>query len=153
VSWCYVCGETGHPAVQQKAAPQKRSTRMRSGRITRFAAVLILVAGTTTGMSALALPAQAATARPGLSAGGSAACTPAHSIFYNGGNTPPDVTAINWELCDGFHISFPATIYKDESGTWVQVASGSGEAFYYCNGTTANQYMNQSGQVITAPCV
>jgi hypothetical protein len=91
----------------------------------------------------LALPAQAVPA----------ACNVVHSIFYNGGNTPPDVTAINWEVCDGFRIDFPATIYKNESGTWVQVANGEGEAFYYCNGTTDNQYKNQSGQTITATCV
>ncbi len=116
---------------------------MKSGRIARFAAVLVLTAGTTTGLLMLALPAQAVPA----------ACNVVHSIFYNGGNTPPDVTAINWEVCDGFRIDFPATIYKNESGTWVQVANGEGEAFYYCNGTTDNQYKNQSGQTITATCV
>ncbi len=125
---------------------------MKSGRITRFAAVLVLVAGTTTGISALALPAQAATARPAAGPVGSG-CTMVHDIFYNGGNTPPDVTALNWEICDGFRIDFPATIYKEESGTYVQVATGSGEAFYYCNGTTANEYKNQSGMVTSAPCV
>jgi hypothetical protein len=125
---------------------------MRSARIGRFAAVLVLVAGTTTGMAALALPAQAATAAPALGPTGTG-CTMEHDIFYNGGNTPPDVTALNWENCDGFRIEFPATISKDEAGTWVQVATGSGDAFYYCNGTTANQYKNQSGQIITATCV
>jgi hypothetical protein len=119
---------------------------MRLGRISRFAAVLVLVAGPTAGIAALAGPAQAATAVP-------ASCTSADGSNYNGGDIPPEIVALNWEICDGFHVNFPAAIYKDESGTWVEVASGSGEASYVCNGTTENQYKNQSGVTITAPCV
>ena len=65
---------------------------------------------------------------------------------------PPHVAGEHLLNCPPVHGNLPVTIYKDESGSWVAVASGSGLAFYYCNGSVMNAYKDNSGDQITAPC-
>jgi hypothetical protein len=116
------------------------------------AVVLALAAGTVAGVPALAGQAQASARISPVTA--IPQCTTEHvqDIFYNGSTTPPEVVAENEYVCGQIHVESPAAIYKDESGTWVEVATGSGFAYYHCNGSAANKYEDQAGQVITASC-
>jgi hypothetical protein len=126
---------------------------MSAGKIARLGAAVALAVGAAAGVPALAGQAQASV-RTSL-AHASLQCTTEHEqdIFYNGSTIPPEVIAENEYVCGQIHVESPATIYKYESGSWVEVASGSGFAYYYCNGSTDNKYEDQAGQVITAPCV
>ncbi|HEY7142680.1 MAG TPA: hypothetical protein VH637_00405 [Streptosporangiaceae bacterium] len=115
---------------------------MTSRRIARAAAALALAAGSTTAVIAAAGPASAIT------------CTPIHTLaYYPPVNGPASVAGQNYMYCDGFRDYLTMDIYKLESGTWVQVATGPGHAAYLCNGTTSNQFKDQSGDQISAPCV
>jgi len=131
-------------------------------RITRSGAVLALAGSGMVAALSLAGPVFAVQASaavrlsPGVEATG---CTTDHvqGIFYNGTTTPPMIVADNQDVydCSGeiIRVDLPASISKLESGTWVNVANGSGYAYYYCNGTADNQYEDQADQVITATCV
>jgi hypothetical protein len=126
---------------------------MNSRRFVRFAATLVLASGTMAIAPVLAVQAQAAVRSPSSAA--IPQCTAEHEqdIFYNAYTVPPMIVAENEEVCGQIHVEEPATIYKYESGSWVQVATGSGYAYYYCNGSTDNKYEDQAGQQVTAPCV
>lgn len=124
---------------------------MRSHSLARFCAIPLAV-GTVVGGSALVAPAYATQQPSPITA--RTTCTHVHSLFYDQ-TLVPSITGQNYLYCTpgGYRDYLTMTISKYESGTWVQVASGPGHASYNCNGTTMNMYEDNSGDVITAPCV
>ena len=124
-------------------------------RLARVGAAMALAAGSVTGTFGLGASAQAS-----VHAAPAQCSKPLSLIHYYQYSTPPYVVAEHFEECSlaqsvrpYFLVGLPVTIYKLESGTWVSVATGEEIAEYYCNGTTTNEYKDQSGDEVSAPCV
>jgi hypothetical protein len=122
---------------------------MTPGKLARLGAAMVLTVGAAGGILGLSGSAYAA----------GRASSPAyyqqeHFIRYDQYTSPPEVVAENYLTCPPpiHECGLQTTIYQDESGTWVEVATGNEIAVVYCSGSFMTTYKDQSGDEVTAPC-